>query len=1103
MAQKQKTGMSRFRDTAIAFDDLIVQVGRGLAHAQEAMDVSQIEFQRSVAKALAEGRMRQLDVNPANAYSIPETKLQLKVGMSMRYPEGGGAPSMSAVPLNAATANQNDVDVEAATEVNLRFVTVPQAKDIPGAEPSALTSEDVQILVNADGRLTALLAQLKQPPMRIEYAEQARIWRVTWLEAREPVLLALIDDRRGEITRIIFCNTLPTAEESKPIGPPQYIKVTPAIGKQGDVLTVEGDNFLTLAGQTILKIDGQPVPVIRAGMNSIAFKVPGWAIQGNVEVLTPLGSTGESGFASFNPVPTISYFDPKQGYYDAVRNRGSWLSIDGSNLREGCKIRFASGALSHHVKIISPGQMQVEVPAGAGSGPLTLVMDEHESVLAENFIMLPRISRISPRQARVGDEITIMGNTLDGITEVIVGNAIVPRSDFILQTTEQIHFLVPANAHDGRIRVREKMGSNEIAEAESRDIFYVVPRITDFSERVVSVGQLLTIEGEGLDPEEGMMTLLFDARGGISEAPVLSVTSDRSSLITRVPIDAVSGYVTLLRKRIYSDTSADTSNTAQNKLTVLTQVGHPSDLFYEERFDMDLSRWSIEAGKWFIDQGLLASEGVSRLAIALPEPRDTLAVYADVLNSERFGFAFTPADASSQLQVWVNLTGASPALTWSTLDSNGNQTSLDGIPLGILAGGNHLAQIKLSAGRISFCLDQIEVQAYDWGKTVTHMALLADSLVQRWDNVVVLKDDYLSLADPQFYRFGEIPHLPVLPPLSIDSFAPIKGAEGTEVTLIGAGLDDAASFFFAGVQAEVIEASGAMAKVRVPVGARSGPLEVHGRGGRIITSGEKGFLLPPKITGLISDPALVGDELRIVGINLPVSGDVFDVTVLGQPAQLINTSPTMVRVLVPNVSGAGIVSINYEGFTAQAPAPLQVNQETVLIDLLAQASDATWTTADGAVIFGALGESGKASVQLRESEHLEDDYNYAPVLFVHPPEPSVRALRGVYPIQNISEGQLELRLEMGMLWSAAPSAEDAAETDGVIFEVNFQPAESSEELSLLPRTVCVHDGLLEQYIIDASVLAGKRGQLIFSVYPGRNGLRDDAAVITAMLVQVS
>ena len=131
---------------------------------------------------------------------------------------------------------------------------------------------------------------------------------------------------------------------------------------------------------------------------------------------------------------------------------------------------------------------------------------------------------------------------------------------------------------------------------------------------------------------------------------------------------------------------------------------------------------------------------------------------------------------------------------------------------------------------------------------------------------------------------------------------------------------------------------------------------------------------------------------------------------------------------------------------------------------------------------------------------MEDDNSYGPVVYVRPPEPSRRALRGVYPIQDIPEGRLELRLEMGMLWSAAPSAEEVAEADGVIFEVGFIASGNSEEISLLPRTTCIHDGLLEHYLIDANVIAGKRGQLVVSVFPGRNGLRDDSALVSGELV---
>ncbi len=80
------SGLEKYRETAIAFDDHIVQVGRAIALAQEGMDLHQSDFQREVARAYQEGRLRRLDITPLNAYMMPETMLYLKIGLSMRSP---------------------------------------------------------------------------------------------------------------------------------------------------------------------------------------------------------------------------------------------------------------------------------------------------------------------------------------------------------------------------------------------------------------------------------------------------------------------------------------------------------------------------------------------------------------------------------------------------------------------------------------------------------------------------------------------------------------------------------------------------------------------------------------------------------------------------------------------------------------------------------------------------------------------------------------------------------------------------------------------------------------------------------------------------------
>lgn len=1104
----RQNAMDKYRETSVAFDDLIVQVGRAIARAQEQMDLGRIEFQRAVLRAFKEGRMSRLDITPAGAYAIPETKLELKIGMSMSYPEGGGEPELTAVPLNAATTNRNDINVEAATEIKLRFASVPRSQEPPGPNPSRLSSGDAQQI--AGGHWMAEFAEgpLTNAFRDVSYSEQERLWLLSFLEAREPSYLVLADDRNGEAIGAMLKNTPPTLDELQPVGPPAFAGVSPRAARRGDLVTIQGDNFLTLSGQTIITIDGTPVPAVRSSMTSLTFKAPGWVMRGDVEVITPLGATAGAGAGAYTPVPDIAYFEPLKGSFDSLRGKGSLITVYGNNLREGCGIRFSTGALGRGVKIISSGKMQVEAPEDAGTGPLVLFHGSHESSSAESFIMLPGIDGVSPRQGRIGDEVTITGNHLDGVTDVLIGDAAVLSAAFTLHTPGQIRFRVPSQAFDGRIRVRQRHGAGEYDEIFSRDIFYIVPRITGFGARVALPGQLLTVYGQGLDPDPDMMTLLFDAKNGVCEAPVLSVAQDRGSFTTRVPADAVTGYVMLIRKRVFSGLSvADTSNTSQNKITVLTANGDPSDVIVEERFETDLSRWTSEYGVWNIQSGMLLSQGPSRLALTLPGPQTGLALYADVLRAECFGFSLTPEGSTVRLQAWVNLLGTMPEISWSSLDEKGKQAPLGvnaAVPLSITPGRDHLVKLLLQNGVFTLFLDQQEVHRYEWGgTTIAGIALLGLSATQQWDNVVCLKGDYLSLARPEFYRFGAIPEPPSIPLLRVDGFEPSKGPEGAEVTLTGEGLDGAARFFFGPAEGSVIEAAGVRARVRVPEGARSGPIEVRGRGGAITTTGERHFILPPKIAALSPGVVLAGQELSIIGTNLPPAIENATIKILGAVSQIVASSSTMMTAVVPDLAGEGAVTLEYAGFVASSPALLTVNRENVLLDMKDMAEQALWTAGGSAVKFGILGGGEEASVQARESEKMEDGEVYARVLYLHPPAPSLRALRGVYPDIDLPKGRLELRMELGMLWSAAPSAEDITEVDGVVFEISFMDPATGEEESLLPKTACVHDGTIERYVIDAGGLAGKKGRLTLSVFAGRTGLRDDTAVVNAQLVHLS
>ena len=443
---------------------------------------------------------------------------------------------------------------------------------------------------------------------------------------------------------------LPPADALLPVGPPRFSRVTPAAARRGEVLTVEGDDFLTLAGQTALRVDGRPIPLVRHSMRAIAFKLPDWVTRGDVEVATPLGTTGERGRAAFSPLPTFDGFEPARGAYDASRLRGTSFSVLGSNLRPGCRIRFATGAFGANEEVLSPGRMQVEVPPGAGSGPLTLVFGEHEQTLATPFVVLPRIDRVSPRQARVDDEVAITGTALDDVAELAVGQAVVPAAAFTLHTPRELRFRVPPDASDGPIVLRVRLGAEEVVEVPTRDLFYVVPRITGFATRVVVRGQILTVRGDGLDPDPDMMALLFDAEGGLSEAPVLAVSADRKSLTMRVPLDAVTGYVLLLRKRVYSELFLGDLHHQPEQADRADAGWRPLRRFAGGPLRRRPLRLGSGGGDLSINRGMLISLGTSRLSFTLPAARNAFAVYADVLSAQRFGFSLTPVGTAPRLK---------------------------------------------------------------------------------------------------------------------------------------------------------------------------------------------------------------------------------------------------------------------------------------------------------------------------------------------------------------------------------------------------------------------------------------------------------------------
>jgi hypothetical protein len=145
---------------AAPLGDLIAAVGRGLAAAQQSLDLATIE----TIKALYSGQdanleiMRQLGWQPT-WYRIPELSAELTLSLSVSATEtasgqGPGSVRLYASPMDASYTNRYDYDLQAASVIKFKIVPVPPAVEL--ADRKIVPALKTMKLSDARQRLASL-----------------------------------------------------------------------------------------------------------------------------------------------------------------------------------------------------------------------------------------------------------------------------------------------------------------------------------------------------------------------------------------------------------------------------------------------------------------------------------------------------------------------------------------------------------------------------------------------------------------------------------------------------------------------------------------------------------------------------------------------------------------------------------------------------------------------------------------------------------------------------------------------------------------------------------------------------------------------------------
>lgn len=227
-------------------------------------------------------------------------------------------------------------------------------------------------------------------------------------------------------------------------------------------------------------------------------------------------------------MPAITGLSPGSGPV------GIDVVISGRNFSGATAVRFAGGQLADH-SVDSAGTITAEVPAGATSGPVTVVTPSGSATSPLAFSLTiatnpPGITSIQPSQGMAGDQVKIFGRNFTDVRAVRFGvipgvSTGIKATSFTVVRSTEIDAIVPAGAVSGLIRVKTGMGR-----ADSPIPFMIAPKtgtLAAFAPPLGLLGDPVELTGTGFGRA---VAVHFN---GVS-APFL-VNSDQS-ITTFVPI---------------------------------------------------------------------------------------------------------------------------------------------------------------------------------------------------------------------------------------------------------------------------------------------------------------------------------------------------------------------------------------------------------------------------------------------------------------------------------------------------------------------------------------------------------------------------------------
>lgn len=225
--------------------------------------------------------------------------------------------------------------------------------------------------------------------------------------------------------------------------------------------------------------------------------------------------------------------------------RGGELRFLGSGMNQVTAVVIPGCDDITDIKVISDTEIRITVPQEAEPGLVTLKAPGGDITTKTKLTYIETISleSLTPSSVRPGDELTITGEYLNLIHEVIFANEVtVAEENFTVHDRNTIKLIVPEKAQTGKIILSDGEELPNLIYSEE-ELQVSLPSVADVIDRVdAREGDEITINGENLDLVAKVLV-----PGNPEDIEVaFELSADNQQLIFALPADAADGDVIML-----------------------------------------------------------------------------------------------------------------------------------------------------------------------------------------------------------------------------------------------------------------------------------------------------------------------------------------------------------------------------------------------------------------------------------------------------------------------------------------------------------------------------------------------------------------------------